>query len=230
MADMYSHQVRVWDARTGQELLVLKGHTGSVWAVSFSDDGKHIASWSSDVTVRVWDAVTGHEAIPPLRGHVTSWGDISPNIRMLAERVKDAPASAPERVVVGRHVVTSVEDHVVIYTTTAVAAQQHSTGSVLENRIHTESAAVGHKMHSSGTLSLGDAHAHYVCVAGSASDIRHSGSASMSLSGACCNKSEVIAQFGAPAKVTSVCCMSSMICAGCEDGQVCYSMLRTAQN
>ena len=44
-----------WDAQTGQETLTLKGHSGSVWNVSFSPDGKRIVSGSSDKMVKVWD-------------------------------------------------------------------------------------------------------------------------------------------------------------------------------
>ena len=35
--------VKVWDARTGQEVLTLKGHTDGVISVAFSPDGKRIA-------------------------------------------------------------------------------------------------------------------------------------------------------------------------------------------
>jgi WD40 repeat protein len=61
-------EVQVWDARTGQELLTLKGHTGWVTGVAFSPDGARLAGTSWDGTVKVWDARTGQE-LPTLKGH-----------------------------------------------------------------------------------------------------------------------------------------------------------------
>jgi WD40 repeat protein/serine/threonine protein kinase len=46
----------------------LRGHTGSVYSVAFSPDGKRLVSGSEDHTVKVWDAVTGQETLT-LRGH-----------------------------------------------------------------------------------------------------------------------------------------------------------------
>src|SRR5262249_20085149 len=36
--------IRVWDARTGQQLLKLEGHTGPVWSVSYCPDGQRLAT------------------------------------------------------------------------------------------------------------------------------------------------------------------------------------------
>jgi WD40 repeat protein len=47
---------------------VLSGHTGPVLYVSFSPDGKRIASGSGDRTIRVWEAATGRP-LAVLKGH-----------------------------------------------------------------------------------------------------------------------------------------------------------------
>jgi WD40 repeat protein len=87
---------RLWDAATGKELLSLQpyaglatgsnprnsagtaggaqalhGHTGPIYAVAFSPDGRQILTGSLDSTVKLWDATTGRE-IGTLEGH--GWG------------------------------------------------------------------------------------------------------------------------------------------------------------
>jgi WD40 repeat protein len=61
---------RVWDATTGKELVVLRGHEGSINSARFSPDGKQIVTASSDLTARIWEAATGQE-LAVLRGHVS---------------------------------------------------------------------------------------------------------------------------------------------------------------
>jgi len=76
--------VRIWDAQTGRLSICLehqidldpdgkgqitvKGHTGSVCAVAFSNDGARLATGGDDNLVKVWDAYTGEELLS-LKGH-----------------------------------------------------------------------------------------------------------------------------------------------------------------
>ena len=39
----------------------LTGHSGPVYSVAYSPDGKHIVSGSGDKTVKIWDSTTGKE-------------------------------------------------------------------------------------------------------------------------------------------------------------------------
>jgi WD40 repeat protein len=48
--------IRLHDIATGQEKLVLLGHTGTVASLSFSPDGRQLISTSLDRTIRIWDA------------------------------------------------------------------------------------------------------------------------------------------------------------------------------
>src|SRR5262249_10872688 len=48
--------VKVWDARTGQELQTLRGHPLAVLHVMFTADSKRLVSVSLDGTLKVWDS------------------------------------------------------------------------------------------------------------------------------------------------------------------------------
>jgi len=58
---------RLWDAASGRELAVLRGHKHSVNSVAFSPDGRRVLSGSADGTARLWDADSGRE-LAVLRG------------------------------------------------------------------------------------------------------------------------------------------------------------------
>jgi WD40 repeat protein len=58
--------VKLWDVGARRLEATLEGHTGTVWAVACSPDGRFLASGAEDRTVRVWDLATRKElmAIP----------------------------------------------------------------------------------------------------------------------------------------------------------------------
>ena len=90
--------ITLWDLQTAKARASLKGHAGPVFAVTFSPDGKLIASGSGrfasngqagDGEIKLWDAVTGNE-IPFLKGKnkdglsVTMSVAFSPDSKILA--------------------------------------------------------------------------------------------------------------------------------------------------
>jgi WD40 repeat protein len=91
------NSIKIWDAETGRELAVIKGHIGEVHGLAVTRDGARIASGSSDNTVRLWDATTtvemkGHKgpiygvAVSPDGEYIVTvaWDDPSARDRALA--------------------------------------------------------------------------------------------------------------------------------------------------
>jgi WD40 repeat protein len=60
--------VKVWDVRTGQELLSVPGLPGGLTGVAFSRDSRRLAAASLDGTVTICDAHSGEKIWPPLQG------------------------------------------------------------------------------------------------------------------------------------------------------------------
>lgn len=68
VAGAMDRTARVWDAASGRELIILKGHDDVVLGATHSYDGKRIVTASLDKTARVWDAATGRQLVA-LLGH-----------------------------------------------------------------------------------------------------------------------------------------------------------------
>ena len=85
MASASYDGVRLWDAVTGAPLQTLEGHSGWVYLVAFSPDGKLVALGSGDKTVRLWDAVMG-APLQTLEGHSGWVGSVafSPDGKLVA--------------------------------------------------------------------------------------------------------------------------------------------------
>src|SRR5262249_48801090 len=68
--------VKIWDAKTGREIRTMPGHSQPAHCVTFSRNGKQLASAAGDFNTRtdgelkVWDAETGTETLSLTRGHV----------------------------------------------------------------------------------------------------------------------------------------------------------------
>lgn len=77
--------VVLWDFYTGEELLMLNGHAGSVRSIVFSPDGKQIVSSHSHEKVILWDITTG-DTIHTYNGHQSDVLSVafSPNGKYIA--------------------------------------------------------------------------------------------------------------------------------------------------
>ena len=64
----YDGSVHVWSMSSGEEVMVLEGHSNHIKRVTLTPDGTHVISCSVDKTVRVWGMHTG-EAVFVLEGH-----------------------------------------------------------------------------------------------------------------------------------------------------------------
>jgi WD40 repeat protein/tRNA A-37 threonylcarbamoyl transferase component Bud32 len=70
------HVARVRDARSGEILRELKGHTDLVFSLAFSRNAGTLVTGSSDKTARVWDVGTGR-TLQELKGHKEPVGKVA---------------------------------------------------------------------------------------------------------------------------------------------------------
>jgi WD40 repeat protein len=88
--ESYRGEIKLWDVHSGQERASLKGHTGPIYSVVFSPDGKTLATGSRDKTIKLWDAQSGQERAT-LKGHTHDvWSVVfSPDGKTLASGSQD---------------------------------------------------------------------------------------------------------------------------------------------
>ncbi|WP_372425601.1 toll/interleukin-1 receptor domain-containing protein [Salinarimonas chemoclinalis] len=75
--------VRLWDARTGESLRILRGHTGPVFELAFSADGKRLTTSALDYHARIWDVATGQELLALNHVHFGGGIDFDPRGRWI---------------------------------------------------------------------------------------------------------------------------------------------------
>jgi WD40 repeat protein/tRNA A-37 threonylcarbamoyl transferase component Bud32 len=68
--------VKLWDASTGQELVILRGHADAVTSVAFRPGGQQLASASADGMIKIWDLSASEEPLT-LRGHTYSVNSVA---------------------------------------------------------------------------------------------------------------------------------------------------------
>ena len=110
---MVDRTVVIWDASTGRQVAVLRGHSDLVLGLAWSPDGTRLASASYDHTVRLWDIERNTSRV--LRGHdsaveAVAWtdddriisGSRDATIRIWTPPPRDPPSPADVRAELGR--------------------------------------------------------------------------------------------------------------------------------
>ena len=80
----WDNPARLWDAASGKELAVLRGHEFTPRVIAFSPDGRTVATGSTDNTARLWDAASGKELTVLRHGSGVTFVAFSPDGGTLA--------------------------------------------------------------------------------------------------------------------------------------------------
>ena len=85
-----NQSVMIWDVMTGNVIVELKGHRGTITSLSFSPDGRYLLTGSDDCTIRVYE-IPGFERTLKIRDHSALVWDIafSNDSRLMASAGED---------------------------------------------------------------------------------------------------------------------------------------------
>ncbi|EDR00240.1 uncharacterized protein LACBIDRAFT_334343 [Laccaria bicolor S238N-H82] len=77
----FDFTIRVWDALSGQSIMVIFRGSALIHKVAFSPDGKHILCATGNHIIRLWNALTSHCTLSPLKNDEGSVNSVvfSPN-------------------------------------------------------------------------------------------------------------------------------------------------------
>jgi WD40 repeat protein len=85
--------IKIWDAKTGKLVATLKGHTGAVWCLAWTKDGKTLISGSADSLIRTWNTTKWKQtAVLDEHTNIVYAIAISLNDRILASVSQDKTA------------------------------------------------------------------------------------------------------------------------------------------
>jgi WD40 repeat protein len=77
-------RVGLWDATSGKELAMYRGHTSNVCAVAFSSDGRQLLSADATHAIKVWDAHPRADALVLKPGDMAGYAAVSPDAQRIA--------------------------------------------------------------------------------------------------------------------------------------------------